>query len=305
MAAGGFITGAYKEGMKTNAAVDVRYFKHPDGRVIYITHINGKPMTAVPEGFSQTDTPVEQKVGKVAEEKAAAAGGAGTGAGGGGGSDQAPTTPTTTTGGPSMISVDENNIATPNTMSPGVGKAAGLGLSMAAGMVFGPVAGLLATVFGKDLVSAYNDKATLSAADYNMSREKSSFRASEIGEQNATERSVQESLSNLSSKQEAQAERGSYFGDQTPEADLGFTAEQPGTPAPAPDSRNAPAPDTTVDNSWSPSDSPSSSPASDSGFGTGDSYGNSDYGGYLNKGGFITKKKPDATKSKKGLASRK
>lgn len=44
-----------------------------------------------------------------------------------------------------------------------------------------------------------------------------------------------------------------------------------------------------TNNSFTPSDSPSSNtPSSDSGFGTGDSYGNSDYGGYLYEGGLVT-----------------
>ena len=90
MAAGGFMSGRYTEGMKFNPAVDVRYFKHPDGRVIYVTYINDKPMTAIPEGFTQTDKPVEQKVGKEAEDAAAAAARARTAttAGGDGGIDQ-------------------------------------------------------------------------------------------------------------------------------------------------------------------------------------------------------------------------
>jgi hypothetical protein len=53
-----------------NPAVDVRYFKHEDGRVMFITYINGRPTTAIPEGFTQTDTPVEKLVGKAADDKA-------------------------------------------------------------------------------------------------------------------------------------------------------------------------------------------------------------------------------------------
>lgn len=299
MAAGGFITGAYKENMKTNAAVDVRYFKHADGRVIYITYINGKPMTAVPEGFSQTDTPVEQKVGKVAEEKAAAGGGAATGGGGDSGGGQTPTAdaPASTRTGGSLLgyTVDENDIATANTVGPNVGKAATVAASLAASALFGPFAGLAVSVFGKSALADANAASQLGAADYNMSREKSNFRASEIVAQNQ-QADAEAATATESARQSAQESfRASEIAEQN----------QTPSPAPAPDSRNAPAPDTTVDNSWSPSDSPSSGPASDSGFGTGDSYGNSDYGGYLNKGGFITKKKPDATKSKKGLASRK
>lgn len=97
MAAGGFMSNTYQEGMKFNPAVDVRYFKHADGRVIYITYINDRPMTAIPEGFTQTDTPVEQKVGKEAEDAAAAAAArARTGGGdsGGGGGDSGGTTTT-------------------------------------------------------------------------------------------------------------------------------------------------------------------------------------------------------------------
>jgi hypothetical protein len=91
MAAGGFATGTYKDGMKFNPAVDVRYFKHADGRVIFITYINDRPMTAIPEGFTQTDTPVEQKVGKEADEAAAAEAArvGGSAGGSGGGSDPA------------------------------------------------------------------------------------------------------------------------------------------------------------------------------------------------------------------------
>ena len=291
MAAGGFITGAYTEGMKFNSAVDVRYFKHADGRVIYVTHINGKPMTAIPEGFSQTDSPVEQKVGKEADEKAPATGGATSDGGGGGGGDQTPTDPTggrPAGGGLLGYTVDENDIATPNTISVGdrAGKIGLAAASFAATAAFGPLAGLVVSFFGKDAIPNANEAAQLGAADYNMSREKSNFRASELGDQYAAERSVQESLSNLSSKQEAQAERGSDFGSQqSPESQYGFTAEQPGTPAP---------------------DSSPSGGGGGEGIGGGDISGASSDTPALAKGGFIAKKdKPVATKSKKGLASRK
>jgi hypothetical protein len=55
-----------------NPMVDVRYFKHDDGRTIFVTYINGKPMTKIPTGFTQMDKPTEQKVGKEADEKAEA-----------------------------------------------------------------------------------------------------------------------------------------------------------------------------------------------------------------------------------------
>ena len=298
MAAGGFITGAYKEGMKTNAAVDVRYFKHADGRVIYITYINGKPMTAVPEGFSQTDTPVEQKVGKVAEEKAAAGGAAATGGSGDSGGGQMPTTETPAGGrtGGSLLgyTVDENDIATANTVGPNVGKAATVAASLAASALFGPFAGLAVSVFGKSALADANAASQLGAADYNMSREKSNFRASEIVAQN----------------QQADAEAATATESARQSAQESFRASET-----AAQNQAAQEAQQTAQESFRASEiaAQNQAPAD-----TGGSYSSGDYGGYSGsetqssgeayanyKGGFITKKKPDAVKSKKGLASRK
>lgn len=52
-----------------NPVFDVRYYKHSDGRIMYVTFFNGKPMMPIPEGFTATDKPVEQQVGKEAEAK--------------------------------------------------------------------------------------------------------------------------------------------------------------------------------------------------------------------------------------------
>jgi hypothetical protein len=89
-AAGGFVTGTDLSKAVQNPAVDVRYYKHDDGRIMYITHINDKPMTAVPEGFKEVAADEVRQVGKKAEETAAAAGGGAGGAvssGGDGGGD--------------------------------------------------------------------------------------------------------------------------------------------------------------------------------------------------------------------------
>ena len=83
MAEGGLVSGQDLSKAPKNTAVDVRYFKHPDGRVMFVTFINNRPMTSIPEGFTQTEGPVEQKVGKAAEERKAAADDAGEGGGSG------------------------------------------------------------------------------------------------------------------------------------------------------------------------------------------------------------------------------
>ena len=73
-ALGGIVTEADIPKMEwtKNPVVDVRYFKHPDGRIMFITYLNGKPATSIPEGFKETKEPVEKLVGKAADEKEAA-----------------------------------------------------------------------------------------------------------------------------------------------------------------------------------------------------------------------------------------
>jgi hypothetical protein len=82
MAKGGFVSGEDLSKAPKNTAVDVRYFKHPDGRMMFVTFINNRPMTAIPEGFTQTDSP-ERQVGKAADERKEAAESGGSGGDGG------------------------------------------------------------------------------------------------------------------------------------------------------------------------------------------------------------------------------
>lgn len=101
-AAGGFVTGNDLSKAVQNPAVDVRYYKHDDGRVMYITHINDKPMTSVPDGFKEVSAEDARQVGKKAEESVAAAGGGatgGTGGDGGGGGEGVPGAPGSGSGG--------------------------------------------------------------------------------------------------------------------------------------------------------------------------------------------------------------
>lgn len=70
-AAGGYVSGSDISEAPKNPAVDVRYFKHRDGRMIYITYINNRPMKAIPEGFEEVTEGYVNKVGKAADEKAA------------------------------------------------------------------------------------------------------------------------------------------------------------------------------------------------------------------------------------------
>ena len=54
MAEGGFMkSGTDLTKAPKNPVFDVRYYKNAEGSVMYITHINGKPMTPIPEGYKE------------------------------------------------------------------------------------------------------------------------------------------------------------------------------------------------------------------------------------------------------------
>lgn len=69
MAAGGFIkSGTDLTKAPKNPIFDVRYYKNDKGTVMFITHINGKPMTPIPQGFKAVTQEEAQKVGMATEE---------------------------------------------------------------------------------------------------------------------------------------------------------------------------------------------------------------------------------------------
>lgn len=70
---GGYVTGQDISKVPSNPAVDVGYYKHADGRMLWITKINGKPMSPPPDGFNEVSAEEFQSVGKKAEETKEAA----------------------------------------------------------------------------------------------------------------------------------------------------------------------------------------------------------------------------------------
>ena len=69
MANGGFIkSGTDLTKAPKNPTFDVRYYKNDQGTVMFITHINGKPMTPIPQGFKAVTQEEAQKVGMATEE---------------------------------------------------------------------------------------------------------------------------------------------------------------------------------------------------------------------------------------------
>jgi len=69
MAFGGYVgSGTDLTKAPKNPAFDVRYYKNKEGATMFITHINGKPMTPIPEGFTAVSSEEAMKVGSAADE---------------------------------------------------------------------------------------------------------------------------------------------------------------------------------------------------------------------------------------------
>jgi len=161
-ASGGYMSGTDISKAPKNPVVDVHYFKHADGRLMFITYINGKPMSAVPDGFEEVSLEEARNIGQKAENKEEAAKAAlqastvGIGGDGGGGLDP--------TGSPSSSgSKDPSNSNAMITVDPATGKATantiGKVLGVAAGLVFGPI--------GTIAAKGWNVLSEKQAADWN------------------------------------------------------------------------------------------------------------------------------------------
>lgn len=130
-----WLTGFDLKRAPKNPVFDVRYYKHSDGRIMYVTFFNGKPMTPIPDGFTPTDKPVEQQVGKEAEKgapetAAPATDSGGIGAGDGGGAGAGIDIGAISKG-------DESALATGTNVSAGAVKAGAAALSLVTGLPFG------------------------------------------------------------------------------------------------------------------------------------------------------------------------
>jgi len=289
MAAGGFMSNTYKEGMKFNPVVDVRYFKHADGRVIYITYINDRPMTAIPEGFTQTDTPVEQKVGKEAEDATAAAAAranAGAGSGGGGGIDQPVDARTAAFFDNETKEQRDDRMGKVNDFLQQVVNVAvpGMGLINALpNIISSPIVGAIANTFGTkqdpNLVTV-EDVGTYKGvtADYQAAQQEAFNRdAANNAQIGAAEQAAVDAAQNAQSMQSMQ---DAYNAD--------MSAASQGQGGGVSDTNSAGA------------DAASAANSGENAGGEGPS-GN---GESLARGGFIKKKKNVVVKSKRGLASR-
>lgn len=146
-----------------NPVFDVRYLKHSDGRMMYITYINGKPMTPIPDGFREITREEAVSTATTADEakKTKPAEGVG-GSGEGGGGEGGPT--------PSPIDInavargDVSALAQGSTVSPTAVKAAG----MVAGLVTGLPLGFVAARNANDIASFLSNQSGIAAGKTNI-----------------------------------------------------------------------------------------------------------------------------------------
>jgi hypothetical protein len=248
-------------------------------------------MTAVPEGFTATDKPVEQKVGKVAEETAAVNGGGGGDSGGSMPTDGS----TSATTGPGQGVSNTAQAAALSALAFSESPIAKIGVPGAAAL-----AGYLGGKVADQQLDAMGRAQDAMSVDSTMggqlgTRSDESGNITSFSNQTLTDAFDQSVFGTTSAEMDAA---------RSPEASYGFTAEQPGTPAPNAETQYG----FTAEQPGTPA--PDSTPS-------GGGYDSGSYGGYSGsetqssgeayanaKGGFITKKNKPSVKAKKGLASR-
>ena len=69
MAFGGYVASGTDFSKVPDSSFDVRYYKGPNNQRMFITHINGKPMTPIPEGFKEMTPEEAMKIGSAAAEE--------------------------------------------------------------------------------------------------------------------------------------------------------------------------------------------------------------------------------------------
>lgn len=341
MAQGGFMkSGTDLTKAPKNPVFDVRYYKNAEGSVMYITHINGKPMTPIPEGYKAVTQEEAQKVGQKAEEAAKAT--------------QA-STQTNESGSydatqldPSVAKFLENetkeqrderlgkiNTALSNVlptaakaMIPGMGlmtlaqKAAGLFADQTRPTP-APVTDVLVrtpaqiaagtTAGAGSMIEAAAADAYSRAQDENLGDVAASRAAASAAE--AVSRGV-DPASAIQAAIEAEQDvidRGGVPIGGIPSSGSSFAVSPPSVADTSPvtstgggiTSRDLGGPEPGIDRSGS-YDYGGSSYSGDTGFGTGSDYGEQDYGSFFAKGGLVNKRQYPAKKKRgKGLASAK
>jgi Arc/MetJ-type ribon-helix-helix transcriptional regulator len=146
-----------------NPVFDVRYLKHGDGRMMYITYINGKPMTPIPDGFREITREEAVSAATAADEakKIKPAEGAG-GSGEGGGGEGLPS--------PSPIDIeavksgDVSALKTGTTVSPTAVKAVGAIM----GALTGSPLGLAANVYADQIAGFLSNQSGALAGKENI-----------------------------------------------------------------------------------------------------------------------------------------
>lgn len=299
------------------------------GNTIYIPHLNGKPLLAVPAGYSSraSTLPPVPETPTTTTPTAPSISGSSDSSGGGDSGGGMPSNQPSGGMGKGSYSVDEYGFATPTYTDPSMGKYGGGFL----GGLFGGIPGaMLGSKAGEKSITAANEYNALMAAEVNMAVNQQNFRGLEYdaaakataGEAAnaaaaATAAAVANGYSPAAVEAAAQAAvdavtAGASVSDAvaagaaaaaTVANDIDAVSASRGyesTTTPSTPDTTTTTPDTTTTESQSISDQSSagSTPSDNSPAG---GFGEGQYA----KGGFVSKKKNVAAKSNKGLASRK
>lgn len=330
MAFGGYVgSGTDLSKAPKNPVFDVRYYKGPNNQTMFITHINGKPMTPVPEGFKPVTAEEAQKVGMAADEEEAKKKAATT---------QQESGYDATQLDPSVAKFLENETpaerdARMGRINAGLERITGalpfVGAAKKAAEFFmgkprqGPLApvetrtptpvgdvgkGLLTATADVSMVQAAATDAYSQAKDSGLSDEAASRAAAAAAE--AINRGQDPAVAVNTGVVAGVSYQNDL--DSLMEANVSRTTEPRGTTASPVSSRgsgietrNLEGPDPGTDRS-SGYDYGGSSYSPDSGFGTGSDYGNQDYGSFFAKGGLVNKRQyPTKKKKGKGIAASK
>ena len=287
-----WLTGYDMKRAPKNPVFDVRYFKHSDGRMMYVTFYNGKPMTPIPDGFTETEGPVEQQVGKEAEEKTPSPAPAPSE---GASAEDVGAQPTTTSSTTSM----------PGTFLGFTPMEVQKGAEMLGKVP--TIATKALSFLGKNLSDNLAQQATAASMEAVQAEAEAQAPSSPasmggMAASNAAVAAADASIaaghSNAASIAAANAAASAINNGASPSeaATAGATA--------------AAATDAGVSIGGQPgmegiSDVGGPSSNADAGFGTGEGFGNEDFGGFFAKGGMVQRRKQPAKKQKKkGLASR-
>jgi hypothetical protein len=331
MAFGGYVgSGTDLTKAPKNPAFDVRYYKNKEGATMFITHINGKPMTPIPEGFTAVSSEEAMKVGSAADEEKKKAGTGSAADQGGYDASQLD---------PEVAKFLDKEAETPGARDARMGRINTTleritgnlpfvgAMKKGAELIFGkprkdlapvetrtptPVGGPLSAPLtegtGGSLMSAAAADAYAAAKDMgatDLAATRAAQRAVEYIQAGADPFAATERSKSETAKEQSLLEAQEDIAERSNIGSMSRSNSATASPVTSPSGGNA-SRDISGELNSGNYDYGGSSYSGDSGFGTGSDYGNQDYGSFFARGGLVAKRQyPTKKKKGKGIAASK